>query len=250
MNLGMSLTEFQISFPDVNDGCDQDGECCDVVIGDGTERIRFHDYAQIYAIPGLYEQLFYEHLRCQSPAEVCGTLAAELERAGADPAGLRVLDLGAGNGMVGERIAELGAATIVGVDILPGAAEAAERDRPDVYDDYVVADLTALSDCERAALTGPRFNCLVAVAALGFGDIPPEAFATAFDAVEDDGWVALSIKEDFLRSGDGSGFARFLHRLIDEGALEVLVQRPYFHRLAARGDDLAYVALVGRKRSG
>jgi SAM-dependent methyltransferase len=244
----MSLTEFQISFPDVNADCDQDGECCDVVIGGETERIRFHDYGTIYSIPGLYEQLFYEHLRCQSPAEVCGTLAGELERAGTDPGNLRVLDLGAGNGMVGERIADLGAATIVGVDILPEAAAAADRDRPGVYDDYLVADLTALSDEERATLTDPRFNCLVAVAALGFGDIPPEAFATAFDVVEDGGWVALSIKEDFLRSGDGSGFARLLHRLIDEGALEVLVQRPYFHRLAARGDDLGYVALVGRKR--
>ena len=246
----MSLTEFQISFPDADEHRDQDAECCDVVIGGETERIRFHDYAAIYSIPGLYEQLFYEHLRCQSPAEVSRTLAAELERADVDPSGLRVLDLGAGNGMVGERIADLGAATIVGVDILPEAAEAAERDRPGVYDDYLVADLTALSDEDRGRLTAPRFNCLVAVAALGFGDIPPEAFATAFDAVEDDGWVALSIKEDFLRSGDGSGFARLLRRLIDEGALEVLVQRPYFHRLAACGDDLGYVALVGRKRSG
>src|SRR3954466_1054190 len=184
---GMSLTEFQISFPDVNDDRDQDGECCDVVIGTDTERIRFHDYGTIYSIPGLYEQLFYEHLRCQSPAEVCSTLAAELGRAGVDPDGLRVLDLGAGNGMVGERIADLGAAMIVGVDILPEAAEAAERDHPGVYDDYLVADLTALSNESRTALTGPRFNCLVAVAALGFGDIPPEAFATAFDAIEDDG---------------------------------------------------------------
>lgn len=246
----MPTTEFEISFPDVNDDLDQDGECCDVLIGAETERIRFHDYATIYSIPGLYEQLFYEHLRCQSPAEVCSALAAELEGAGVDPGGLRVLDLGAGNGMVGERIADLGAATILGVDILPEAAEAAERDRPGVYDDYLVADLTALSSEERATLAGARCNCLVAVAALGFGDIPPAAFITAFDAVEDDGWVALSIKEDFLRSGDGSGFARMLHQLIDEGRLEVLVRRPYLHRLAACGDDLSYVALVGRKRGG
>jgi SAM-dependent methyltransferase len=245
----MSLTKFQISFPDLNHDCDQDGECCDVVIGGETERIRFHDYGRIYGIPGLYEQLFYEQLRCQSPAEVCGALAAELERAGADPAGLRVLDLGAGNGMVAERMAELGAPTIVGVDILPEAAEAAERDRPGVYDDYLVEDLTALSDEGRAALTAPRFNCLLTVAALGFGDIPPAAFATAFDVVEDGGWVALSIKEDFLRDGDGSGFARLLHELIDDGRLEVLVRRPYLHRLAARGSDLRYVALIGRKRS-
>ena len=35
-----------------------------------------------------------------------------------------------------------GVGTVVGVDILDEAANATERDRPDVYDDYVVVDLT------------------------------------------------------------------------------------------------------------
>ena len=249
MSLSELSAQYAISFPEVNGDADQDAECCDVVIDGEKRRIRFHDYADIYTVPGLYERLFYTELRCQSPEQVCNALAAELERAGADPAELRVLDLGAGNGMVGERIAALGAETIVGVDILPEAAEAAERDRPDVYDDYLVEDLTALSDEGRAALAAPRFNCLLTVAALGFGDIPPEAFATAYDAVEDGGWVALSIKEDFLRDGDGSGFARLLHEKIDSGELEVLVRRPYLHRLAAAGNDLRYVALIARKRA-
>ena len=55
---------------------------------------------------------------------------------------LRVLDVGAGNGMVGEELDRMGARHIVGVDIIPEAKEAAERDRPGVYDDYFVVDLT------------------------------------------------------------------------------------------------------------
>ena len=249
MPISQLSAQYAISFPSSNGDADQDAECCDVVIDGEERRIRFHDYADIYAVPGLYEQLFYTELRCQSPQQVCEALAAELEAAGTDAAGLRVLDLGAGNGMVGERVAELGARTIVGVDILPEAAQAAERDRPGVYDDYVVDDLTALSDEGRETLAGADFNCLMTVAALGFGDIPPAAFETAFDLVADDGWIALSIKEDFLNSGDGSGFSRLIRDKIDSGALEVLVEHPYDHRRAARGDALRYVALIGRKRA-
>ena len=40
--------------------------------------------------------------------------------------------------MVGEELEELGASTIVGIDLLPEAAAAAVRDRPGVYDDYCV----------------------------------------------------------------------------------------------------------------
>ena len=52
-----------------------------------------------------------------------------------------MLDLGAGNGMVGEALREHGFEEITGVDITPEAGEAAERDRPGVYADYHVCDL-------------------------------------------------------------------------------------------------------------
>jgi len=49
-------------------------------------QIRFHDYAEIYAWRGLYEQLFYDELKCDSPRTVCGLLAEQLEAEGLDPA--------------------------------------------------------------------------------------------------------------------------------------------------------------------
>ena len=49
-----------------------------------------------------------------------------------------MLDLGAGTGLVGELVHHLGIAAVVGLDALPAAREAALRDRPAVYRDYLV----------------------------------------------------------------------------------------------------------------
>ena len=39
--------------------------------GSGKHRkIRFHDYDEIYQVPGLYEQIFYDRLKCTSPSKV------------------------------------------------------------------------------------------------------------------------------------------------------------------------------------
>ena len=161
----------------------QDEEWFDVSLDGETRRIRFHDYAAIYDVPGLYERIFYEELECRSPKTVVGLLARELERDGTDPASLTALDLGAGNGIVGEELRAIGVSSIVGIDLLPAAAAAAKRDRPEVYDDYLVADLTQLTDEERRRLAERHFNCLISVAALGFDDIPPAALATAYDQI-------------------------------------------------------------------
>ncbi|MDQ6805279.1 MAG: methyltransferase, partial [Actinomycetota bacterium] len=105
----------------------QDEEWCEVGVNGSRRRIRFHDYAAIYDIAGLYEHLFYEKLECSSPQTVTALLADELDRSGTDPESLVALDLGAGNGMVGEQLRGIGVQSVVGVDLLPEAAAAAER---------------------------------------------------------------------------------------------------------------------------
>ena len=229
---------------------DQDVEWCRVTVGGETREIRFHDYHEIYAIPGLYEFLFYERLKCCSPEVVCDLLEQELKDEDVDPGSLRVLDLGAGNGMVGEQLADLGAEAIVGIDLLPEAAAAAKRDRPGVYEAYHVLDLTELSGSHRRELRGHRLNSLVTVAALGFGDIPPLAFAEAFNLVADGGWVAFNIKEHFLDDADSSGFSRLIDKLLETGILEQRAEKVYCHRLSTAGEPLDYVAVIGVKRSG
>ena len=239
---------FEIQFPERDGaGSSQDEEWCEVRVAGRRRRIRFHDYAEIFSLRGLYEQLFYDELECDSPRTVCSLLAEHLASEGIDPSDLHVLDVGAGNGMVGEQLEELGAARIVGVVIIEEAAQATERDRPGIYDDYLVLDLTALSADDLAELRGHRFNCLTTVAALGFGDIPPEAFAAAFDVVEPGGHLAFTIKEDFVSDGDASGFSRLISRALENGTMVLEAERRYRHRLSVTGEPLHYLAMVARK---
>jgi SAM-dependent methyltransferase len=244
-----SPRRFNIRFPARADGVDQDQEWCEVDVNGTTRKVRFHDYAAIYSMPGLYEQLFYEELGCRSPQTVCALLGEELHRAGVDARGLSVVDLGAGNGMVGEELARLGPGSIVGVDILPEAAAAARRDRPGLYEDYLVLDLTAIPDGTRRMLEEQRFNCLTSVAALGFGDIPPRAFAEAYNLALEGAWIAFTIKEDFLAEAEGTGFSRLIRRMLDQGVIELRGERRYRHRLSMAGEPLHYVALIALKRN-
>jgi SAM-dependent methyltransferase len=241
-----SQTALAVDFP-TGEPVEQDHEWCLVRLDGETRRIRFHDYAEIYSIPGLYEHLFYERLECCSPETVASLLEHELREEAIDAGGLRALDLGAGNGMVGEELAAIGAGTVVGVDLIEEAAAAAERDRPGVYDAYFALDLTDPSPRERETLRRFDFNCLACVAALGFGDIPPQVFTAAFDLLAPGGWVAFNIKEDFLTDRDGTGFSGLISKLIESGTLEMRAQRAYRHRLSTSGRPLTYVAMVARK---
>jgi SAM-dependent methyltransferase len=245
-----SAEELVVRFPEVDGPApDQDHEWCQVLIDGESRRIRFHDYGEIYEVAGLYEVIFYDHLKCTSPRVVARLLDRELRRASVDPGSLRGLDVGAGNGMVGEELDKLGIASQVGVDLLQEAADAAERDRPGLYADYVACDLTDLDPTERRRLEAPAPNLLTTVAALGFGDIPCEAFVTAYDMIADGGWIAFNIKADFLDDSDASGFAGLVQGMLADGVLEERARLTYDHRLSIDGQALEYVAIVGVKRA-
>ncbi|MDM8551380.1 methyltransferase, partial [Desulfobacterales bacterium HSG2] len=160
--------------------------------------------------------------------------------------GLRVFDFGAGNGMVGEIIRDMECDLLVGVDILPEAKEAAERDRPGIYDDYYVLDMTSLEEEEKKKFEGYDFNTLVTVAALGYDDIPTMAFMNAFNLLQDDAWVAFNIKEKFLSETDNTGYGDMIGKIMDDN-LVIRQERKYCHRLSVAGEELCYHAIVGKK---
>ena len=120
----------EIRLPAAIDGVDQDEEWCEVVVKGEKRRIRFHDYSDVFRIRGLYEELFYDHLQCCSPSYIVKLLDSVVREYGERPDEFRVLDVGAGNGMVGDEMQALGVQSIVGIDIIPAAKEAAIRDRP------------------------------------------------------------------------------------------------------------------------
>jgi len=249
MTMTLTTLKHQVRFPPSDGRLSQDEEWCEVIVDGEARRLRFHDYGEIYAIPGLYEHLFYERLKCQSPGVVGDLLADAVEAAGQDTAALRVLDLGAGNGIMGEALSKRGFEDIVGVDISPEAGEAAERDRPGLYAGYHVCDLLSPPGDVRRDLERTRFGAMTSVAALGFGDVPPEVFETACGFVEDGGWIAFTIKQDFLDEADESGFEELLADMLETDGIDERGRRRYQHRLDSHGKPLHYVAIVGVKRS-
>lgn len=268
----------------------QDDEWCELVEGEHVTRIRFHDYAQVYSIPGLYNQLFGgpdSETKCISPQVMAGLLREQLplvlqnarqnfgQRPEGGKPGLRVLDLGAGNGMMGEEIRSLArsydggsplagdSTRIVGLDILPEAKFAAERERPGVYDGYVAADITeyvkaAPGDPAEAMLFAQGFNVLTSVSSLAFGDGSVRVFKAAVSLVEEGGLLVFNLKEDFFDpvdpvNGDegaatnGNGFSGLIHNAVDKGYLSIVARRRYCHRYSVTGEPLYYVAVVAVK---
>jgi SAM-dependent methyltransferase len=159
---------------------------------------------------------------------------------------LRVLDFGAGNGLVAEKLNEQDPDIIIGVDILKSAKNAASRDRKGLYEDYLVSDLARPEGGVMKKLESYEFNAMVSVAALGFGHIPPLAFVNAFNLVETSGLIAFNIRDKFLTREDETGFRATLDRMTGE-SLETIDEKIYRHRYALNGEPINYVAIVARK---
>lgn len=215
----------------------------------GQRKIRFHDYDEIYQVQGLYEQIFYDRLKCTSPAKVTSILESSVTQSEDNFTELRVLDLGAGNGMMGEELKKHGVSRLVGIDIIPEAYDATVRDRPGLYDAYYVEDFTELAEEEKEDIASWQCDCMATVAALGFGDIPTNAFVEAFNIIKEQGWVAFNIKETFLNNSDDSGFSKMIRELIFSKYLDVYHIERYRHRLSIEGEPLYYFAIAGRKNA-
>jgi predicted TPR repeat methyltransferase len=243
----LNCNDLQITYP--SDACelDQNEEWVKVQTEDGMKKIRLHDYGRFFEIPGLYEEVVYNRLKCESPQVVCDTLQQAMTKVGVEEEDLAVLDFGAGNGMVGEQMKDqFECKSLVGIDIIPQAQEATERDRPGLYDDYYVMDMSTLNGRNEKNLEKWGFNALVTVAALGYGDIPAQAFLNAFNLLDEGGWVAFNIKDRFLSDEDDTGYRETLDRLMGD-SLSVLESKRYRHRLSLAGDPLHYYAIAGRK---
>jgi len=244
----MNKIRYRIQFPKSEcQNADQDESFFYLVEPKGKRKIRFHDYDTIYNSPGLYEQIFYDRLKCCSPKKVAEILNTSLAQTLENFTELRVLDLGAGNGLMGAELKKYGVSRLVGIDIIPEAKRATERDRPEIYDAYEIVDFCNLGEEEKENLSSWSLNCLTTVAALGFGDIPPKAFMVAFNIIQSEGWVAFNIKETFLNDSDSSGFSRMIRDLIFSKYMDIYHLERYRHRVSIEGEPLFYFAVVGRK---
>ncbi|NNG00218.1 MAG: class I SAM-dependent methyltransferase [Desulfobacteraceae bacterium] len=245
----MHSCNLQVKYPGRECMLEQDEEWFHLMTKDGQECIRIHEYERVYDVPGLYEEVVYNKLQCDSPQVLTALLKENMEAQGEETTPLRVLDFGAGNGIVGECLQDaFETEAIVGVDIIKEAKRAVERDRPGIYDNYYVIDLSQEDNRNKKKLESWNFNTLVTVAALGFGDIPTRAFVNAFNTVSNGSWVVFNIKDRFFSGDDDSGYNQMLQEMIGK-SLKVYKKHHYCHRLSMAGDPLHYYAIVGRKEN-
>ncbi|HEV7298020.1 MAG TPA: ATP-binding cassette domain-containing protein [Tepidisphaeraceae bacterium] len=238
---------YAIRFPDDAPVASPHAECVEVRLDGRWVRLNLGNYDEIFHQPGLYEQLFFDVLRCKSPKQVASLFDAVLQERNIPGTNLSVLEVGAGSGMVGEEFRRLGVASLVGIDALPSAKDAADRYRWGIYDDYVTADLSNLSQDDYDRMVAGDPNVMVAVSTLGFDEVPTRAFASAFNAIRSPGWLVFNIHEPFLNKRDDSSFARLIREMTDRQIIQIDASKRYLHRHDTHGRKIEFVAIVARK---
>jgi hypothetical protein len=221
-----------------------------VTYDDGrSEELRLHDYARLYSVPGLYEQIVHDRLACRSPQRLASMLAGAVDALGWDRGQVRVVDLAAGNGVSGAALWEQGLTPVLGTDILPEARAAALRDRPGIYDDYLTLDLLALAPGDQHTISALRANALCCVAPVGTAlqQLPPPAFAAATRLLSDDALVVYMHDPLFGDEDEVTGQLRSAELGPDTHA-ELLSRTRYLHRRTVTGRPYEMDGVLWRLR--
>jgi hypothetical protein len=226
------VSPYSVRFPPQDPGA-PDEEAFEVAFDDGrVERLTMHDYARVYAIPGLYEEVVQRILGCATPDRIAALLAGVAD----DPSEVRVLDLGAGNGVSGEALAAAGLRPVAAVDLEPVAREATLRDRPGLYELVLTGDIAALDPAPIRAL---HPNALTLVGALGNDHVGPGALAAAAALLEPDALIAYA-------HPDYEDDAPLRAALAALGRVTELTRERYVHRRTASGGERIWDAAVLR----
>ena len=169
---------------------------------------------------------------------------------------LTILDVAAGNGIVGAEIRkqlaeEPGIRKLIGTDLLESARSAALRDRPNVYDAYVAADLTQ----PRTSGLPSSSDIVVICAALGpgDGDLPLEAVDGAISLLREGGLLVLTFNAGSQRQSSPPRWRSFIAGVDRSGeshweCLEEVARQKFRHRKNGQGKWIdGYMALIYKK---
>ncbi|WP_123658970.1 methyltransferase domain-containing protein [Salinisphaera japonica] len=218
-------------------------------IVDGTRtNFKMHDYPSMYRVPGLYDAMMFGMLGCRTPALLAKVVEVCLE-ASAFNGSIRMLEIGAGSGAFAEQIRRRNfiVERLVGLDIHEEARSAAERDRPGVYDDYLICDLTRLDRHVAERIKDLSPNCVAVASATGWGNhIPVAGFQAAFDHLSDQGWFVFHVKPN---DPDPECIAlnEWITQLIASGSILNPTRGRIFHRENVDGNPIFYDYIVGQK---
>lgn len=213
------------------------------------QRFNIHDYATLYSVPWLYDIALYHNLVCRTPTEMSAAIDKVWTDAAVDRSVLRALELGAGSGAFGHELKHtLRIPHVEAIDICPEAAEAAERDRPGLYQAYHVDDLTNLRPATAAALEAARFNVVAMASATGWGNhIPLAGFETSFDLLVPGGWFVFHVKPNDP-DPECIELCAWVADKVNSGKLDQKYRGSHFHRKSSNGSEIYYDVVIGVKR--
>ncbi len=246
----MTKKRYAIRLPD-GSGLSQGEEYFFLNINGNERLVRLHDYQTIYQFPLLYETVLYDILGCQTPSKICDILNGVLNRSLVTRRQLHMLEIGAGSGIFAEYLRDrVGITDVSGLDIYEIARIAAERDRPGVYKNYYVADLTDLSPGLLRELVAQKFNCVGVASATGWGNhIPVEGFEQAFSLLVPGGLFIFHVKPNDPDI-ECTELNRWIMSKIESGRLELMHKELSFHRNDIEGKPIYYDIIVGTKQLG
>ena len=209
------------------------------------EIVHLHDYPRIYAVPGLYEHVVQELLRCRSPQVAVEGFLRAITRLAIEPSSMTILDIGSGTGLVGELVRGGGVARVVGVDSLAEGRMACTRDRPGIYAEYLIGDLGSHSGTLPARLRGYAPGGLISAGAFGGTHAPPAALINALSVLPVGAPVAITIDERWMDSSDPDGFGAAVEQLTERGDLALTERKRFQHRITTTGEPIFYDLIVG-----
>lgn len=137
----------------------------------------------------------------------------------------RILDAGAGTGLIGEWLTLLGYHPIEAVDLSPGMLRVAAG--KEVYDRLKQGDLTA-----RLPYEDHRFAGAVCAGVFTTGHVGPEGLDELIRVVRPGGVVVITVKDKVWETG----FAQRIADLVAGGVLERLDETPPYSSMPGRAD--------------
>jgi SAM-dependent methyltransferase len=211
-------------------------------------RIKLHDYAKIYSMPGLYEQLAVEILGYKSHKFMAAFLSEELKKYKIPFDSISVLELGSGSGLFGREIYKKGIKYLIGTDIVPEAAEAANHGDNKIYQHYFIEDFTKIKSSTKEFITNKKLNVFVCCSALSDGHIPINAFINGINLIDINGWVVFNISKLSYENKENE-IMTFFNEAVEKQQLKPIAIKSHAHRKFCNGDDLEYMTLLVKKLS-
>ncbi len=219
------------------EGTAQGTETFRLEFSDGTSQLlQSWDYDTLYAYPFLYKK-FYSDLLNSGWVQTLGRLLFRHISEKSDP--LKVLDVACGSGLMGVFLKEhtpVPIENLIGIDILPAAITALNRDYPNIYDDAIAIE----KEVDFKALSNNSFNCLIMAGAASHMTL--DEFKQYVNCIDEGGYLVFNL---LLEGKDGRRTEILEWLNLD---LELCEKEFYIHRNLGNGTPVQHEAFLYKKR--